>query len=132
MAEQEVELDYNFYIRKFVVTSSTAEIEGEVNLYRKIGKSPGILSKIIDHEAIVILPAQGQGKVLNEVGARIWELADGGRSIGDWVNIICAEHAVARGEAEQDALEFIHSMREANLVIITGWLGECTAIPMKH
>ncbi len=76
-------------------------------MFRKIGKPPGIVSKIIDQEAVVIIPAHGQAKVLNEVGARIWKLADFTRSITDLVDIIFDEYVVACEEAEQDALEFV-------------------------
>jgi hypothetical protein len=74
----------------------------------------------MDQEAVVISPSQGQVKVFNEVGARIWELADGERSIADLVDIICEEYMVAREEAERDTLEFVQRLVDANLLTLAG------------
>ena len=37
--------------------------------------------RFLDREAVIVLPDRGEVKVLNEVGARIWALADGSRSV---------------------------------------------------
>jgi hypothetical protein len=38
----------------------------------------------LEHEAVVVLPDKGEVKVLNEVGAQIWALADGTRSVRNY------------------------------------------------
>ena len=37
--------------------------------------TPAVIDRIIEDEAVLVLSEQGQVKVLNEVGARIWALA---------------------------------------------------------
>jgi len=46
-------------------------------------------------------------KVLNEIGGRVWELADGARSISDIITIICQEYAVEEHIAHSDVTAFI-------------------------
>lgn len=58
-------------------------------------------------EAVLVLPSQGKVEVLNEVGARIWELVDGNRQVSQIVEIICAEYQVELSQAEADTLEFL-------------------------
>ncbi len=72
----------------------------------------------LDNEAVLVLPDQGEVKVLNEVGAQIWALADGTRSVRDIVQAICAEYHVPRAEAEADALAFIAELEAKGIVTV--------------
>jgi hypothetical protein len=91
-----------------------------IQLNHIMQKTPEVISKVVEKEIIVILPDLGEVKVLNEVGARIWELIDGKRPLSDLVDIICEEYLVARDVAEQDALEFAQRMIDSQLVSIMG------------
>jgi hypothetical protein len=66
--------------------------------------------RLLENEAVVVLPEQGEIKVLNEVGARIWSLADGTRSVREIAAQISSEYGVARTEAESDTLAFVGEM----------------------
>lgn len=70
----------------------------------------------IDNEAVVILPDKGEVKVLNEIGAQIWALADGSRSVREIVVAICAEYAVSRSEAEADTLAFFAELENKGII----------------
>lgn len=48
--------------------------------------------------------------VLNEVGARIWELLDGRREIENISNIISSEYDIMPEEAERDIRGFIKDL----------------------
>lgn len=61
-------------------------------------------------EAVLMLPARGQIKVLNEVGTRVWELIDGNRSIDQVVAVICKEYDVDPDRALSDTLAFIDEL----------------------
>ena len=89
-----------------------------IDINYRIGKKTGSISRIIEKEAIVILPAQGQVKVLNEVGARIWELVDGHKSTSDLIDIICEEYDISREEVEQDTMDFVQRMLDVQLLEI--------------
>ena len=70
-----------------------------LDVIRVVAKTPEAVSKIIGQEAVIILPAAGEIKVLNEVGARLWELVDGQRTIAELVAKICDECAVTFEQA---------------------------------
>jgi hypothetical protein len=85
-----------------------------------INKTPNCVSRYIGQEVVIILPTIGEVKVLNEVGARIWELADGTRRISDLVDHICEEFAVDQQQAEVDAVDFINKMIEKKMFVVSG------------
>jgi len=67
--------------------------------------APGVVSRTMDGEAVLVHPAQGKVRVLNAVGARIWELADGRHDIAALAQAVADEYGVplARTEADVDA-----------------------------
>ena len=64
----------------------------------------------LDGEAVVVLPTQGRVKVLNEVGARVWELADGRRTVAEIVEILTGEYAADPEVIEQDVVAFLEQL----------------------
>jgi hypothetical protein len=71
---------------------------------------------LIDSEAVVVLGHKGVLKVLNEIGARIWVLADGRRSAGQIVSHILAEYLVDPLQAEVDTLGFLELLLEQGVL----------------
>lgn len=82
-------------------------------------QNPTVIGRTIDDEAVLVLPEQGQVKVLNEVGARIWSLADGTRTLRDIAAVICAEYDVEPAQAEADALDFVAELAERGVVSLS-------------
>lgn len=76
------------------------------------------VGRIVDDKAVIVLPDRGKVKVLNEVGARIWALTDGSRSIAEIVDAICAEYAVERAQAESDTLAFVADLEAKGVVTL--------------
>ncbi len=68
-------------------------------------RSPVVVSRLLDEEAVLVHPVQGKVRVLNSVGARVRDLADGQRTLSDIIRAIVAEYQVdaARVEAEVPA-----------------------------
>ena len=66
----------------------------------------GVVGRTVDDEAVLIHPEQGKIRVLNSVGARLWELADGRRSVAELAAVIAGEYEVSLAQAESDALRF--------------------------
>jgi hypothetical protein len=79
----------------------------------------GIVGRVIADEAVIVLPEQGQVKVLNEVGARVWELVNGQRTIGDIINIICQEYDVLPDQADVDIVEFFYQLEQKNIILFS-------------
>jgi hypothetical protein len=71
-----------------------------------------------ENEAVLVLPDKGEVKVLNEVGAQIWQLADGRRTVREIAAAIGADYAVTRSEVEADTLEFITELAAKGIVSI--------------
>lgn len=72
----------------------------------------------LEDEAVLVLPEKGEVKVLNTVGARIWSLADGSRSVRDIAAALCAEYSISTAQAEADTLDFIQQLVAKGIVTI--------------
>ena len=81
---------------------------------------PSVIGRIVDQEAVLVLPEQGQVKVLNPVGASIWTMIDGIRSIREIATLISQEYDVDSSQAEQDAIQFISDLHRRKVLAIFG------------
>jgi hypothetical protein len=80
-----------------------------------IRRAPTALSRVFEHEVAVILPSVSAIRVLNEVGGRIWALADG-RTFAEIVDILVNEYEVERTELRMDAETFLSEMQSRGLL----------------
>lgn len=78
--------------------------------------NPTVVGRVLEGEAVLVLPEKAQVKVLNEVGARIWALADGTHTVRDIAAAICAEYDVDPAQAEADVLDFVAQLAERGIV----------------
>lgn len=83
-----------------------------------VAAQPGIVGQILNDEAVLLLPGKGEVKVLNAVGARIWSLIDGSRTIAQIAAQIAAEYAVESAQAEADALAFVAELTQREMVTL--------------
>jgi hypothetical protein len=81
--------------------------------------NPNVRGRVLENEAVLVLPDKGQVKVLNQVGASIWSLADGARTVREIAAAICAEYAVDQAEAESDTLAFAAELEAKGIVSIS-------------
>ena len=75
-----------------------------------------VTGRLIDDEAVVVLPERGKVEVLNQVGAFIWERADGTNTVRDIIQQVCTEFEVQSEEAEQDTLIFLSDLRDRGVI----------------
>ena len=90
----------------------------EIDLNTIPRPNPDIISRVIDNEAVLVMPKQGKVKVLNEVGAAIWELIDGQRNIQHINEEICNQFEIDPTIANADIHRFIVDLIERDIVII--------------
>jgi len=76
------------------------------------------VGRIVDGEAVIVFPESGQVKVLNQVGARIWSLMDGSRTVQNIAEVICDEYQVEKEHAEADVLEFTEKLEKTGVVTL--------------
>ncbi|MBI5878714.1 MAG: PqqD family protein [Chloroflexi bacterium] len=77
-----------------------------------------VSGRVIDDEAVIVLSESGDVEVLNRVGARIWELADGTRTIGEIAQLIEREYDVALPQAQADVQAFVERLIDENIVTL--------------
>lgn len=78
-------------------------------------KSPQTASRIIDNEAVIIVPEYSEVKVLNEVGSRIWELLDGNKDIQTIAYIISDEFEAPLDKIIEDVKDFIEELSKKKI-----------------
>ena len=81
---------------------------------------PQVVSRIVEGEAVLLHPVQGKVRVLNDVGATVWELLDSQRSIRQIATAISEQFDVDLHTAEADTLNFIAELAERGMVSVTG------------
>jgi len=84
-------------------------------------KASSIVSRKVAGEMILVPIRRNAGEVeciyaLDEVGARIWELLDGQRSLQAVRDVILEEFEVSETEAEGDLLALIEQLREIGAI----------------
>lgn len=86
-------------------------------------KDQSIVFRRIQDETILVPIRSNAGDldsiyVLNEVGARIWELIDGKKNIAEIVSAICSEYEISPEEAETDIAGFLKRLESVGAVRI--------------
>jgi len=81
-------------------------------------QAPGVISRQVEDEAVIVLPVKGEVKVINDVGAYIWALSNGERPIGEIIAAVCAQYQVETEQAQADVLAFIESLVERGALIL--------------
>lgn len=77
---------------------------------------PQTASRVFSGEAVIITPAENIVRILNDTGSRIWELADGTRTVGEIAAALTQEFAVDPVEARASATAFVDELAAKGLV----------------
>ena len=80
---------------------------------------PQTAGRVIDREAVLILSESSEVNVLNYVGSRIFELADGTHTISEIAQIISSEYDVSAEEAQEDTIAFINKLEKRHVLILS-------------
>jgi hypothetical protein len=95
--------------------------EHNVQPYQRIPRhSPQIAARVFSGEAVVITPAENMIRMFNQVGSRIWELADGTRSIAEIAAALVLEYEVEQDEAAQQVCVFLDELAHKGLIELVG------------
>lgn len=79
---------------------------------------PQTAGRVFDGEAVLILADRSEINVLNQVGALIFELADGQHPVTDIVTAITSQFNVSREEAEQDTIDFLEELAQLDVLVL--------------
>lgn len=80
---------------------------------------PRTASRVFGQDAVVISPAENMVRMLNPTGSRIWQLADGTRTVDEIAAVLAQEFAVTQAQARANADEFIAALVEKGLLMWT-------------
>ena len=75
-----------------------------------------VLAQGAGDTVILLTPDSGEYFTLNEVGGRIWELADGSRSVAEIATVLVSEYEAPLDEVQADALYILGELAEARLL----------------
>jgi hypothetical protein len=78
---------------------------------------PDVVSRVIDGQTYILDPAAGELHALNPLGARIYELLDGQRTIEAILAQLLDEYDVTKDVLDRDALSFLHELEGKGLVL---------------
>lgn len=87
-----------------------------VELTTRPGHRDGVLAQRAADSLVLLDPASGYYFALDDVGARIWELCDGARSVGEIVEAISCEYDAPAATVADDALELLNELVAEKLV----------------
>jgi hypothetical protein len=84
--------------------------------------NPTIVSRVIAGQAILVPIRKNMGDMdniytLNETAARVWELMDGQRTLGEVHQQIVAEFNVDPQRAEQDIIGIVDELRKLGTIL---------------
>lgn len=80
---------------------------------------PRVAARVYSGEAVILSPAENMVRMLNPVGSRIWELADGTRSVDEIATVLTAEFDVEYPQARQNTGEFVEALIAKGLLTWT-------------
>jgi hypothetical protein len=89
-----------------------------VNTHTVCRHAPGIVSRTINGEAVLVNPARQKIQVLNPVGARAWDLLDGRHELGEVIAIIAGEYRQPHDAVERDILLLCEDLVRRELIAI--------------
>ncbi len=78
--------------------------------------APAIVSRLLEDEAVLVHPTQGEVKVLNELGAYLWARLDGQTTIAALAEQVREAYEVDLKTAQRDALSFLQELYDRELV----------------
>ena len=77
-------------------------------------------SRVYGKDAVVISPEEGKVRLLNPTATRIWQLADGSRSVGEIATQLTEEFEVDFEHAQQSVIRLLAELSEKKLIT---WVG---------
>ena len=89
-----------------------------MNSFTVLKQNPEMITRTIDGYAVIMDPQEGKILTLNEVGTRIWELAEVHSTKEDIVAAICREFQIDREQAAADMEEFSQTLLHKRLLLL--------------
>lgn len=76
----------------------------------------GIICRLTDDGAVLVSPEAGDLRVLNQVGAALWQLLDGSRDVAALQAELVRRYGIPAAQASADLEAFLRELEERELV----------------
>ncbi len=80
-------------------------------------RSDDIRYRLVQEEGVVVRQRAAEALVVSEVGARLLDLIDGRRPVGEILRLLEAEYDVAPATLERDVLAYLEEILAIGLVV---------------
>lgn len=77
---------------------------------------PRTAARVFSDEAVIISPDENTMRLLNKVGSRVWELADGTRTLEEIAVALTAEFEVDLPQARASVVAFVEELMGKGLL----------------
>lgn len=81
----------------------------------RICRNRDVAHRLVEGQAVIVLPRSGEIMVLNETGAVVWNLSDGDHDIQDIVNELTEKFDVSPVAARKDVEHLYTELIEAGV-----------------
>ena len=104
------------HLRIFSTADRNGSGEPPSELVARPRRADEVLAQEAHGQTVLLRLADGGYYALDEVGARIWELCDGDRSLSDVITVLCSEFDAPTEMVTADVLEFVAELRAEGLL----------------
>lgn len=87
-----------------------------ISTFQRPVHSGNVASRVYGNDAVIISPDEGVVRMLNPTATRIWELADGSRSVNEIAAILTAEFDVELPQARQSVIRLLTELADRQLI----------------
>ena len=77
---------------------------------------PELTWRLLDGEAVIVSPTSGEIRVLNQVGAEIWQLLVDGSAVGKIEAALIDQHNLSPEQAHADVSAFLEDLLSCGLI----------------
>lgn len=88
------------------------------NNAKKVKRTDGVVWRVVDGEAVILIPEEAALHALTGCGSRIWDLIEEEIAVPEIVQRICNEYDVDQQRAEREITEYVHKLEGLKLVEI--------------
>lgn len=92
----------------------------EATLGERLRRQENVITQQVEGQTILLRTDDGGYYAVDEVGAAVWALCDGHRSIAEIVAALSAEFDASEETIRADVLEFIEDLRRERLLVDAG------------
>lgn len=87
-----------------------------MNFERVPQRAQDVIWQFMDDGVVLVLPEEGELRVLNEVGTTIWQLIDGRRTLQHITEELVKKYEVSPREARKDLRAFVDQLEAGRLI----------------